>query len=71
VLTENIKKILFDKIYYTKGERKAAVGAIKDQLDEYLSAQNLSSEKRHFIAKKLVEKMIDTEITRAIVEDKR
>jgi len=70
-LTENIKKILFDKIYYTKGERKAAVGAIKEQLDEYLSAQNLSSEKRHFIVKKLVEKMIDTEITRAVIEDKR
>ena len=69
-LSDNIKKILFDKIYYTKGERKAAVSAIKEQLDEYLSAQGLSADKRHFIAKKLVEEMIDTEITRAILEDK-
>jgi len=69
-LNANIKKILFDKEYYTKGERKAAVGAIKEQLDEYLNAQGLSGDKRHFIAKKLVEKMIDTEITRAIIEDK-
>ncbi len=70
-LNENIKKILFDKEYYTKGERKAAVSAIKEQLDEYLTTQGLSADKRHFIAKKLVEKMIDTEITRAIIEDKR
>jgi len=69
-LNDNIKKILFDKVYYTKGERKAAVSAIKEQLDEYLSAQGLSGDKRHFIAKKLVEKMIDAEITRAILEDK-
>lgn len=68
-LSENIKKILFDKTYYTKGERKAAVGAIKEQLDEYLTSQGLSGEKRHFIAKKLVEKMIDEEITRAIIEE--
>jgi len=69
-LNANIKKILFDKEYYTKGERKAAVSAIKEQLDEYLNAQGLSGDKRHFIAKKLVEKMIDAEITRAIIEDK-
>jgi len=70
-LNENIKKILFDKIYYTKGERKAAVTAIKDQLDEYLTTQGLSGDKRHYIAKKLVENMIDTEITRAIIEEKK
>jgi len=70
-LNENIKKILFVKEYYTKGERKAAVGAIKEQLDEYLDAQGLSDDKRHYIAKKLVEEMIDTEITRAIVEEQK
>ncbi|MFA6514581.1 MAG: polyribonucleotide nucleotidyltransferase [Patescibacteria group bacterium] len=70
-LNENIPTILFTKEYYTKGERKAAVGAIKDGLDEYLTAQGLSGEKRGFIAKKLVEEMIDAEVTRAIVEDKK
>ena len=70
-LSENIKKILFVKEYYTKGERKAAVGAIKDGLDDYLTAQGLSSDKRGYIAKKLVEEMIDTEVTRAIIEEKK
>jgi polyribonucleotide nucleotidyltransferase len=70
-LSENIPTILFTKEYYTKGERKAAVGAIKEGLDEYLTAQGLSGDKRGFIAKKLVEEMIDTEVTRAIVEDKK
>ncbi len=70
-LAENIEKILFVKEYYTKGERKAAVSAIKDQLDEYLEAQGLGSDKRNYIAKKLVEEMIDTEITRAIIEEQK
>ena len=70
-LIENIKKILFVKEYYTKGERKAAVGAIKDGLDDYLTAQGLSSDKRGYIAKKLVEEMIDTEVTRAVIEEKK
>ncbi|HZJ41214.1 MAG TPA: polyribonucleotide nucleotidyltransferase [Candidatus Saccharimonadales bacterium] len=70
-LSENIKKILFVKEYYTKGERKAAVSAIKDGLDDYLTAQGLSSDKRGYIAKKLVEEMIDTEVTRAIIEEKK
>jgi len=70
-LAENIKKILFIKEYYTKGERKAAVSAIKDGLDDYLTAQGLSSDKRGYIAKKLVEEMIDAEVTRAVIEEKK
>lgn len=70
-LTENIKKILFDKEYYTKGERKAAVSAIKEGLDAYLVSQGLSGDKRGYISKKLVEEMIDAEVTRAITEDKK
>ena len=70
-LAENIKKILFDKEYYTKGERKAAVSAIKEGLDTYLVSQGLSGDKRGYISKKLVEEMIDTEVTRAITEDKK
>ena len=70
-LTENVKKTLFDKIYYTKGERKAAVSAIKEKLEEYLIAQDLSADKRKYIIKKLVEDAIDKEVTAAILNDKR
>ncbi|MDP2944048.1 MAG: polyribonucleotide nucleotidyltransferase [bacterium] len=70
-LKANIKKILFDKVYYTKGERKLAVGAIKEQLEAYLISQGLSDDKRGFIIKKLVEKMIDAEVTDAVLKDKR
>jgi len=70
-LKENIKNTLFDKVYYTKGERKLAVAAIKENLDAYLIAQEINSDERHYVAKKLVEDMIDEEITRAILEEKR
>ena len=70
-LNENIKKYLFDKIYYTKGERKAAVRAIKENLDEYLFSQALEKSDRKFVIGKLVEEMIEAEVTRAILEDKR
>ncbi|MCX6794648.1 MAG: polyribonucleotide nucleotidyltransferase [Candidatus Falkowbacteria bacterium] len=70
-LKANIKKILFDKVYYTKGERKLAVGAIKEQLEVYLISQGLTEDKRGFIIKKLVEKMIDAEVTDAVLKDKR
>ena len=70
-LKDNVKKIIFDKIYYTKGERKLAVAAIKEQLDAYLVSQNISADKRGFIIKKLVEEAIEAEITRAILEEKK
>jgi len=70
-LEKNIKNILFDKIYYTKGERKAAVSAIKEGLDAHLSQEGLSAEKRNFIINKLVEKMVEAEVTRAIIEEKK
>lgn len=70
-LASNVKNILFDKTYYTKGERKAAVSAIKDQLDEYLFSQNISAPHRAYVIKKAVEGMIDAEVTRSIIEDKR
>ncbi len=70
-LKTNIKKILFDKVYYTKGERKLAVAAIKEQLEAHLISQGLSDDKRGFIIKKLVEKMIDAEVTDAVLKDKR
>ncbi len=70
-LQNNIKDILFNKEYYTKGERKAAVGAIKEGLDNYLNTQGISSEKRHYISKKLVETMIDEEITNTLLTEKK
>ncbi|MFA5162919.1 MAG: polyribonucleotide nucleotidyltransferase [Patescibacteria group bacterium] len=70
-LEENIKKILFDKIYYTKGERKLAISVIKDGLDEYLFNQGITSSQRSYAIKKLVESMVETEITKAILDDKR
>ncbi|MFA4942553.1 MAG: polyribonucleotide nucleotidyltransferase [Patescibacteria group bacterium] len=70
-MNENIKKYLFDKIYYTKGERKGAVRAIKENLDEYLFSQNIEKSSREFIIKKLAEEMIEAEVTRAILEEKR
>jgi polyribonucleotide nucleotidyltransferase len=70
-LAANIARILFDKAYYTKGERKLAVTAIKDQLNEYLTTQGVESEKRYHVIKKLVEHAIDAEITRAITEEKK
>ncbi len=68
-LKENIKNILFDKSYYTKGERKAAVGAIKEQLDAYLFSKGVSADQRAYAVKSLVEKMIDEAITAAILEE--
>lgn len=70
-LKENIKNILFDKIYYTKNERKLAVRKIKEGLDEYLFTQNIGKSDRDFIIKKLVEKMVEAEVTRAILEEKK
>ncbi|NCO00084.1 polyribonucleotide nucleotidyltransferase [Candidatus Falkowbacteria bacterium] len=70
-LQDNVKKILFDKVYYTKGERKLAVIAIKEQLAAYLVSQNLNSDDRQYIIKKLVEETIDQEVTEAIINEKR
>lgn len=70
-LKENIKNILFNKEYNTKGERKAAVAAIKDQLDEYLFEKGMNGDKRGYVIKTLVEDMVDAEVTRAILEEDR
>lgn len=70
-LEENVKKILFEKVYYTKGERKMAVAAIKEQLEAYLAEKGLDGTKRSFIVKKLVEQAVDSEVTRAIIEEKK
>ncbi|MDD4412040.1 MAG: polyribonucleotide nucleotidyltransferase [Patescibacteria group bacterium] len=70
-LKDNIAKILFDKIYYTKGERKLAVKAIKEKLTDYLKAENVNEEFIKPAIADLAEDMIEAEITRAILDDKR
>lgn len=70
-LGNNVNKILFDKIYYTKGERKAAVGAIKDGLNKFLFDQGLDEGSRKTIINETVEDAIDSEITREILENDR
>jgi polyribonucleotide nucleotidyltransferase len=70
-LKDNVKKILFDKVYYTKGERKLAVGAIKEQLTAYLVTQGLGSDDRQYIVKKLVEEATDRAVTEAILKEKK
>ncbi len=70
-LKENVNKILFDKTYYTKGERKLAVQAVKQQLDDYLFSKNINSELRSYAIKKTVETAIEAEVTKEILENKR
>ncbi len=70
-LKENCKNILFDTVYYTKGERKAAVTAIKEQLDAYLASKDVEPSLRDVAIKKLVEAAVEAEVTRGILEEKR
>lgn len=70
-LKKNISPILFDKSYYTKGERKAAVGAIKQGLDKFLFAQGLAEDQRKMIIGKTVEATIDEIVTYEIITNGR
>jgi len=70
-LDKNIAKILFDKTYYTKGERKAAVTVIKEDLDQYLFDQAVGKDKRHEAIARLVDEAVEAEVTRAILQDKK
>jgi polyribonucleotide nucleotidyltransferase len=70
-LKTHVNKILFTKEYYTKGERKLAVQAIKDSLDQYLFDQGIGKDHRKLAINKTVEAAVDTEVTREIVENER
>ena len=70
-LKDNVNKILFNKEYYTKGERKMAVSLIKEGLDEFLFADGVSKDKRSFAINETVEAAIDSEVTREILENER
>ncbi len=69
-LTDNIRNFIFVKEYYgSKAERKEAVSVIKDQLNKYLYDQGLNKDIRDYAVKKTVERLIDVEITKAIIEE--
>jgi len=70
-LEKSVKHILFDKVYYTKGERKAAVNAIKEQLEDHLIEKGYDKDYRYLAIKELVYTAIEAEVTRAIIEDKK
>lgn len=70
-LDKNVMDILFDKTYYTKGERKAAVKAIKEKLDRHLFDNGISTEKRKMIVGKTVEVAAEAEVTKQIIENER
>jgi polyribonucleotide nucleotidyltransferase len=70
-LKKNIEPILFDKSYYLKGERKAAVAAIKDGLKNFLTENGHLPEDISSASEKLAESMIEASVTRAILEKKQ
>ncbi|MCD4693978.1 polyribonucleotide nucleotidyltransferase [bacterium] len=70
-LKDNINKTLFDKSYYEKKERKGAVVAIKKNLDLFLFEKGIEKDDRKLVIKKTVEKAVDSEITRELIENKR
>lgn len=70
-LEKNIEAILFDKIYYTKGERKAALGVIEEKLDEYLLEAGISREKRAMAINHTLEEAVEAAVTKNILERKK
>lgn len=66
-LSKNIKKELFKKEYYTKGERKGAIKKIKENLDKFLFEKQINKDHREHAIKTLVEKMVEAEVTNSIL----
>ncbi len=70
-LSEHVEPILFDKVYYTKGQRKLAVEAIKDGLDEYLFSQSFDKSLRHWVIGQTVETAVEAAVTNNILQSGR
>ena len=68
-LKTNIPGILFDQTYYTKGQRKAAVKAIKEGLTKHLAGLEASEDLIKHIIDDLVETLVEAEVTRAILAE--
>lgn len=70
-LTENTKKTVFDVEYYKMAERKAAVAALKFNLDKYLFDKEIPKALRSVAIGKLVEKNVDSAVTEGILKDNK
>jgi len=68
-LDKNANSYLFDRSYYTKDERKAAVSAIKEALNQYLAEQEISEDHRKMAIKKLLEEFVEAQVSRSILEN--
>jgi polyribonucleotide nucleotidyltransferase len=70
-LKENIEKNLFNQVYHTKNERKMVTRVIKEELDKYLFSKKIEKKQRQFIIKSLADKMIEAEVSQAIIKEKK
>jgi len=70
-LEEKTETILFDAVYYTKGQRKAAVVAIKEGLATYLREQEIDEDAAGKVAAALVEPVVEAAVTRAILNESK
>lgn len=70
-LEKNVEETLFNKEYYTKGERKGAVKKIKEDLNEHLYEKGTKKDHRKFAINSLVEKMVEEKVTEGILEKKK
>ncbi|MDD4901563.1 MAG: polyribonucleotide nucleotidyltransferase [Patescibacteria group bacterium] len=70
-LKKNVYPILFDKQYYTKGDRKLAVAKIEADLDKFLFDQGIDEDQRGFIVGQTVEGAVYSEITKQLLDNER
>lgn len=70
-LDKNLHGILFDKEYYKKKERKAAIAEIKRQLKKYLFEEGIEKDLLGKTVASCADAAIDKAVTREIIENKR
>jgi len=70
-LKTNAKVYLYEKSYYTKKERKAAVGALKRDLDKLLFDQGIDKSLRSAAIGATLYNAVDDAITEGILKDKK
>ncbi len=70
-LDQNAAGILFNQVYSTKGQRKAAVDELKNQLDTFLFEKQIGKDRRSKVVGQLMKEVVDAEVTRAILSDGR
>ena len=70
-LKDNVEKTLFDKQYYTKGERKAAVAKLKGDLDKIFFDKGVEKDTRSKVIEKSLYPAVDAEITKQLTLNER